>query len=112
MTDVKAGEQVIALGAHLLQDARERTHRATSCRGGELMSFNLSRIAVRERAVTLFFIVLLAAAGAYAFIKLGRAEDPSFTIKTLTVTTVWPGATAARCRTSFAEPLEKNAFRN
>ena len=45
------------------------------------MSFNLSAIAVRERAVTLFFIILLAAAGAYAFLMLGRAEDPSFTIK-------------------------------
>ncbi len=27
------------------------------------MSFNLSALAVRERAITLFFIVLLAAAG-------------------------------------------------
>jgi multidrug efflux pump subunit AcrB len=71
------------------------------------MSFNLSAIAVRERAVTLFFIVLLAAAGAYAFVKLGRAEDPSFTIKTLTVTSVWPGATAREMQDLVAEPLEK-----
>ncbi|MBB3298270.1 multidrug efflux pump subunit AcrB [Rhizobium sp. BK077] len=71
------------------------------------MSFNLSALAVRERAVTLFFIVLLAAAGAYAFVKLGRAEDPSFTIKTLTVTAVWPGATAREMQDLVAEPLEK-----
>ncbi|KJX85958.1 Multidrug resistance protein mdtC [Agrobacterium tumefaciens] len=71
------------------------------------MSFNLSALAVRERAVTLFFIVLLAAAGVYAFIKLGRAEDPSFTIKTLTVTSVWPGATAREMQDLVAEPLEK-----
>ncbi len=71
------------------------------------MSFNLSAIAVRERAVTLFFIVLLAAAGVYAFVKLGRAEDPSFTIKTLTVTSVWPGATAREMQDLVAEPLEK-----
>lgn len=71
------------------------------------MNFNLSAIAVRERAVTLFFIVLLAAAGAYAFLMLGRAEDPSFTIKTLTVTTVWPGATAREMQDLVAEPLEK-----
>src|ERR671929_895507 len=71
------------------------------------MSLNLSAIAVRERAVTLFFIVLLAAAGAYAFFMLGRAEDPSFTIKTLTVTTVWPGATAREMQDLVAEPLEK-----
>ncbi|CAO3376490.1 efflux RND transporter permease subunit [Azospirillum argentinense] len=71
------------------------------------MSLNLSAIAVRERAVTLFFILLLAAAGAYAFVKLGRAEDPSFTIKTLTVTGVWPGATAREMQDLVAEPLEK-----
>jgi hypothetical protein len=35
------------------------------------MRFNLSAIAVRERAITLFFILLLAAAGAYAFLMLG-----------------------------------------
>jgi len=71
------------------------------------MSFNLSAIAVRERSVTLFFIVLLAAAGAFAFMLLGRAEDPSFTVKTLTVTTVWPGATAREMQDLVAEPLEK-----
>jgi AcrB/AcrD/AcrF family len=71
------------------------------------MRFNLSAIAVRERAVTLFFILLLAAAGAYAFFMLGRAEDPNFTIKTLTVTTAWPGATAREMQDLVAEPLEK-----
>ncbi|CAO3356570.1 efflux RND transporter permease subunit [Azospirillum melinis] len=71
------------------------------------MSLNLSAIAVRERAVTLFFILLLAAAGAFAFVMLGRAEDPAFTIKTLTVTGVWPGATAREMQDLVAEPLEK-----
>ncbi|WP_322994254.1 efflux RND transporter permease subunit [Castellaniella sp.] len=71
------------------------------------MNLNLSALAVRERAVTLFFIVLLAAAGVYAFVKLGRAEDPSFTIKTLTVTVAWPGATAREMQDLVAEPLEK-----
>lgn len=71
------------------------------------MSFNLSAIAVRERSVTLFFIILLVSAGAYAFLKLGRAEDPNFTIKTLTITTAWPGATAREMQDLVAEPLEK-----
>ncbi|WP_426419731.1 efflux RND transporter permease subunit [Bradyrhizobium genosp. A] len=71
------------------------------------MSFNLSATAVRERSVTLFFIMLLAAAGALAFLLLGRAEDPTFTVKTLTVTTVWPGATAREMQELVAEPLEK-----
>src|SRR5215213_1107570 len=58
------------------------------------MSFNLSAIAVRERAVTLFFM-------------LGLVEDPNFTIKTLTVTTAWPGATAREMQDLVAERLEK-----
>jgi multidrug efflux pump subunit AcrB len=71
------------------------------------MILNLSAIAVRERAVTLFSILLLVAAGVYAFVIMGRAEDPNFTIKTLTVTAVWPGATAREMQDLVAEPLEK-----
>ena len=58
------------------------------------MSFNLSALAVRERAITLFLIIALTLAGIVAFLKLGRAEDPPFTIKVLTVSAAWPGATA------------------
>src|SRR5437899_11082930 len=72
-----------------------------------MTGINLSALAVRERAVTLFLIVLIAVAGAYAFFKLGRAEDPSFTIKVLTVTAAWPGATAQEMQELVAEPLEK-----
>lgn len=70
-------------------------------------SFNLSGLAVRERAITLFLIVAITVAGAYAFAKLGRAEDPPFTIKVLTVTAMWPGATAKEMQDLVAEPLEK-----
>jgi multidrug efflux pump subunit AcrB len=69
--------------------------------------FNLSALAVRERAVTLFLIIAISIAGLYAFVHLGRAEDPSFTIKQLTFTSVWPGATAQEMQDQVAEPLEK-----
>jgi multidrug efflux pump subunit AcrB len=69
--------------------------------------FNLSALAVRDRAITLFLIVAIILSGTYAFLRLGRAEDPSFTIKTLTVTAVWPGATAQEMQDLVAEPLEK-----
>ncbi|WP_447929885.1 efflux RND transporter permease subunit [Sphingopyxis fribergensis] len=69
--------------------------------------FNLSAIAVRERAVTLFFIIAISLAGVVAFLNLGRAEDPSFTIKQMTVVTAWPGATAQEMQDLVAEPLEK-----
>jgi multidrug efflux pump subunit AcrB len=72
-----------------------------------MTGFNLSALAVRERALTLFLIIAIAVAGAYAFVKLGRAEDPPFTVKALTVTTAWPGATAQEMQDLVAEPLEK-----
>ena len=75
------------------------------------MSLNLSAIAVRERAVTLFFIVLLAAAGAYAFLMLGRAEDHSFTIKTLRSRRYGQARRHARCRTRSPNRW-RNGFRN
>ncbi|MGC1510502.1 hypothetical protein, partial [Ketobacter sp.] len=60
------------------------------------MSFpNLSALAVRERSVTLYFLILSVFAGAYAFASLGRAEDPSITLQMLVVSAVWPGATPA-----------------
>ncbi|MGB8922488.1 MAG: efflux RND transporter permease subunit [Pseudomonas sp.] len=69
--------------------------------------FNISAIAVRERAITVFLIFLIAVAGILSFFQLGRAEDPPFTVKQLTVITAWPGATAQEMQDQVAEPLEK-----
>lgn len=69
--------------------------------------FNLSAWAVRERALTLYFIILVALAGLYAFTHLGRAEDPSFTIKVMTVSAQWPGASAEQMQQQVADRLEK-----
>ena len=68
---------------------------------------NLSALAVRERSVTLFFLLTMVIAGAFAYFKLGRAEDPPFTVKVFTVTAAWPGATAEEMQDLVAEPLEK-----
>ena len=69
--------------------------------------FNLSALAVRERSVTLFLICLISLAGLVSFFKLGRAEDPAFTIKVMTIVTAWPGATAQEMQDQVAEKLEK-----
>ncbi len=68
---------------------------------------NLSALAVHEKAITLFLLIAIVAAGIFAFLKLGRAEDPTFTIKVFTVAAVWPGATAQEMQDLVAEPLEK-----
>ncbi|NAS96206.1 MFS transporter [Pseudomonas syringae pv. actinidifoliorum] len=69
--------------------------------------FNLSALAVRERSITLFLICLISLAGVIAFFKLGRAEDPAFTVKVMTVVSVWPGATAQEMQDQVAEKIEK-----
>ena len=69
--------------------------------------FNLSEWAITHQALVLFMILLLGAAGTYSYFNLGRAEDPSFTIKTMIVNVAWPGATAAEMQTQVADKIEK-----
>jgi len=74
---------------------------------GAKQFFNLSAVAVHEKAITLFLLITIVGAGIFAFLQLGRAEDPTFTIKVFTVSAVWPGATAQEMQDLVAEPLEK-----
>ena len=69
--------------------------------------FNLSALAVRERSVTLFLICLISLAGLLSFFKLGRAEDPAFTVKVMTIVTAWPGASAREMQDQVADKIEK-----
>jgi len=69
--------------------------------------FNLSEWAITHRALVLFMILVLAGAGTYSYFNLGRAEDPSFTIKTMVVNVTWPGATATEMQTQVADVIEK-----
>jgi len=73
----------------------------------ERRRFNLSALAVRQRSVTTFFLLAIVIAGVVTYLRLGRAEDPTFTIKVFTVTAAWPGATAEEMQDLVAEPLEK-----
>src|ERR1700722_14939640 len=69
--------------------------------------FNLSGWAVSHPALILFLIVALGAAGFFSYQRLGRAEDPFFTVKVVNVSAIWPGATAAEMQMQVADPLEK-----
>ena len=70
------------------------------------MRFNLSDWGVRNGALTLFLILLLAAAGAFSYLRLGRAEDPGFTLKLMVVSAQWPGATAEEMQAQVADRIE------
>jgi multidrug efflux pump subunit AcrB len=69
--------------------------------------FNLSAWAVSHPALVLFLVVALGVAGFVSYQKLGRAEDPFFTVKVVNVSAIWPGATAAEMQTQVADPIEK-----
>jgi multidrug efflux pump len=69
--------------------------------------FNVSAWAVAHPALILFLIVMLGTAGLFSYRSLGRGEDPSFTIKLVVVTAMWPGATAGEMQTQIADPIEK-----
>ncbi len=69
--------------------------------------FNLSAWAVAHPALVLFLIVAVSCAGLFSYLRLGRAEDPSFTIKVVVVSAIWPGATAKEMQEQVADPIEK-----
>ena len=69
--------------------------------------FNLSSWAVSHPTLILFLMIVLGAAGFFSYEKLGRAEDPYFTVKVVNVSAIWPGATAQEMQTQVADPLEK-----
>jgi multidrug efflux pump len=72
-----------------------------------MQRFNLSQWSITHRPLVLFVIILLGAAGVYSYLNLGRAEDPSFTIKTMIVHVGWPGATAAELQAQAVDKVEK-----
>ena len=55
---------------------------------------NLSEVSLRNRALVWYFIILVSIACVFSYVKLGRMEDPTYTVRTMIVTVAWPGATA------------------
>jgi multidrug efflux pump subunit AcrB len=69
--------------------------------------FNLSAWAVSHPTLVLFLMLMLGVAGFVSYEKLGRAEDPFFTVKVVNVSVLWPGATAQEMQAQVADPIEK-----
>ena len=69
--------------------------------------FNLSEWALRNRALVLFVMIVLALVGAWSYRQLGQSEDPPFTFKAMVVRTLWPGATAEQVSKQVTERVEK-----
>ncbi|MGF1712678.1 efflux RND transporter permease subunit [Vibrio kagoshimensis] len=67
---------------------------------------NLADFAIKQRTFVLFFTVLSVIAGLYSYFDLGKLEDPSFTIKTAVVVTIYPGASAEEVEQQVTDTVE------
>ncbi len=68
---------------------------------------NVPEYAVKHRPVVLFAVFLLFSSGLYAYGKLGKLEDPEFTIKTATIITYYPGASPTEVEQQVTDEIEK-----
>ncbi|MGU3400757.1 efflux RND transporter permease subunit [Brucellaceae bacterium D45D] len=72
-----------------------------------MKGINLSQWALKERSIIVFLIIVTILAGVFAFSRLGRNEDPGFTIKTMVVQAAWPGASVDETLKQVTERLER-----
>ncbi len=75
--------------------------------GDEREGFNLSAVALRFPQLTLFILLLVAAAGTWSYLHIGQREDPDFTFRAMVVRTIWPGATTSQVDEVVTNRIEK-----
>lgn len=68
---------------------------------------NLTRLSLKNESLVWYFVLVVAIAGVFAYGRLGRMEDPDFTVKSMVVTAAWPGATAAQMEEQVTDKLER-----
>jgi multidrug efflux pump subunit AcrB len=71
-----------------------------------MKAFNLSEWALRHRSLVAYFMLVIAVAGIESYLRLGRSEDPDFTVKTMVVQAEWPGATIGDTLEQITDRIE------
>ena len=72
-----------------------------------MKGFNPTEWAIRHKALSIYFMIVCLVAGVSAYQHLGRNEDPEFTVKTMVVQTLWPGATQEETMQQVTDRIEK-----
>ncbi len=72
-----------------------------------MKGFNLTEWAIRHKSLSIYFMLVSLVAGISAYLHLGRNEDPEFTVKTMVVQTLWPGATQEETMQQVTDRIEK-----
>ena len=68
---------------------------------------NLTEVSLNNRALVWYFIIITFIGGIFSYTKLGRMEDPTFTIRQMVVSAVWLGASAEEMQNQVTDKLEK-----
>ena len=68
---------------------------------------NLTEVSLNNRVLVWYFIIITAIGGIFSYTKLGRMEDPTFTIRQMIVSAVWLGASAEEMQNQVTDKLEK-----
>ena len=72
-----------------------------------MKSFNMTEWALKHKELVYFFIVMIFIGGIFSYQKLGRMEDPDFTIRQMVVSVAWPGASARQVEEQVTDKIEK-----
>ncbi len=67
---------------------------------------NIAEASIKRRTITLVFTALIVVGGIMSYGRLGRLEDPAFTIKEAQVLTSYPGATAMEVAEEVTDKVE------
>ena len=68
---------------------------------------NLAEIAIKNKTVTWFAVVIILLGGISSYFDLPQLEDPAFTVKTAVITTAYPGATAEEVELEVTDRIEQ-----
>lgn len=68
---------------------------------------NLTELSLKHTSLVIYFVIAIVVGGIFSYVKLGRMEDPTFTIREMIVTAYWPGASAEEVERQVTDKLEK-----
>ncbi len=72
-----------------------------------MTGLNLSEWAIRHKSLTIYVMLMAVVAGLLSYQRLGRNEDPEFTVKRMVVQTDWPGASQDETMRQVTDRIER-----